>query len=460
MTSPLRYSSLSRQRKLVVEWVTLLLLPLILLPSVTVASHTSRPFQPPEPAPLTVPNESPQFRQLVAPFRYRATVVIPPSPLPTVYDIRLPTNYATPERYAPFIAAYLTSEERFLVTSPVFLTLLPEEPTSIMLTHTNPSFRYDGGKAWWLLDGNPESVFEAPAPRDPANPASLTIMVWFPSPITLSEFSVSLDRNTPLPSTVRVEAWDEEKQAWDSRLSAKMRSATVRFPMATSNRWRITFTHTQPLRIRELIFPQEPSPAHAPSIHARVLVPPSATSQPANTPLSLEVYFGAHRKPTSTLPVWKPLERQQQVRKITVGRPEPNPWFQPNDRDGDGVPDLRDNCPTVPNPDQEDRNANRIGDACEDPDADGVLSAKDNCPAVPNPSQQDVDGDGKGDACDGFDNRLLARLPWVEWGALGVVLGVLIVLTFLMLRQKAQLGLSDASSRESQPTPQNENGNE
>ena len=35
------------------------------------------------------------------------------------------------------------------------------------------------------------------------------------------------------------------------------------------------------------------------------------------------------------------------------------------DADGDGVADLVDNCPTVPNPGQEDTNHNEIGDACE-----------------------------------------------------------------------------------------------
>jgi len=41
------------------------------------------------------------------------------------------------------------------------------------------------------------------------------------------------------------------------------------------------------------------------------------------------------------------------------------------DSDGDGVSDNIDNCPTVPNASQEDRNANGIGDHCDDPDADG-----------------------------------------------------------------------------------------
>lgn len=38
-----------------------------------------------------------------------------------------------------------------------------------------------------------------------------------------------------------------------------------------------------------------------------------------------------------------------------------------NDRDNDGVPDDRDNCPDVPNPDQADADVDGVGDACQNP---------------------------------------------------------------------------------------------
>jgi hypothetical protein len=61
----------------------------------------------------------------------------------------------------------------------------------------------------------------------------------------------------------------------------------------------------------------------------------------------------------------------------------------PDDEDGDGVPDYRDNCPRVANPGQEDKDGDSVGDAC------------DNCPQVANSDQADADGDGIGDACEG-----------------------------------------------------------
>lgn len=103
------------------------------------------------------------------------------------------------------------------------------------------------------------------------------------------------------------------------------------------------------------------------------------------------------------------------------------------DFDGDGVANVDDNCPTVPNPDQADADADQLGDACDpcplgpesgidadgdgiddacdacprgpnhDEDGDGIFDACDDCPAVGDADQANADGDDLGDACD-LDN--------------------------------------------------------
>jgi hypothetical protein len=94
-----------------------------------------------------------------------------------------------------------------------------------------------------------------------------------------------------------------------------------------------------------------------------------------------------------------------------------------SDPDGDGVPNVSDNCPIIFNPDQANFNANAEilvnGDACSDADSsgsltipdqdkDGVSDFFDNCLWYPSPAlagevtPPDGNRDGIGDACERF----------------------------------------------------------
>ena len=59
------------------------------------------------------------------------------------------------------------------------------------------------------------------------------------------------------------------------------------------------------------------------------------------------------------------------------------------DEDFDGIPDEKDNCPEIPNPNQEDSDGDGVGDFC------------DQCPGVPDPMKKSYDGhhDGKDEKC-------------------------------------------------------------
>jgi hypothetical protein len=89
---------------------------------------------------------------------------------------------------------------------------------------------------------------------------------------------------------------------------------------------------------------------------------------------------------------------------------------KPGDLDHDFVSDNKDNCPTVPNLNQNDNDNDGIGDACDpDDDNDGVPDVSDDCPKNPDPTQADINHNNIGDACDPFVYLDSDHDGWFDW---------------------------------------------
>lgn len=287
---------------------------------------------------------------------------------------------------------------------------------------TDPKIKNPGS----MVDNDAETYSEFAVPENGSG--HVRIKLETPILFTSSAVTILLDNNVALPSSVEIRA---QVNGQDKIVVAKrkLEENTIRFPKTTSDSWTLSFTFEQPLRISELRLIQENGTQNNPRA-IRWLAQPTH---------SYQIYFDPDRRTNPSVGEAGDLADATDVKNIPGVVSKKNLKFIMADVDGDGVPDIHDNCVTISNPDQLDKNNNGKGDACDDFDKDGIVNSRDNCPNIPNVNQTDTDGDGIGDVCDSEESRITERHTWIPWvgiGFAGLVLITLLALTASSLRKE------------------------
>lgn len=275
-----------------------------------------------------------------------------------------------------------------------------------------------------LSDNNRSTYVQYDIPSEGLHKTTWTLR--YEKPVKSRTLQVVFDEYAILPKTVSFAATVNGEYRILIATKPMINSNAIVFPETTAQEWLLTFTYDQPLSIAELGLELSPESTVERYILQFLARPGSSyrlyTDPAINVPIQTEEYVSFS---LSGNPLTQPLPTRQ-----------PNPFFQPPDRDRDGILDQSDNCLSTMNADQKDINQNGIGDACEDFDGDGVMNNTDNCPEHPNRLQQDNDGDSIGDQCDPDESRLTERLSWLPW--LGIILGFGIVFGLLAVTVKKQ----------------------
>lgn len=330
--------------------------------------------------------------------------------VPTVVEIPFAADFIERFDFAVLDKTINSFEPHFFKQE----TLVNEVPVSVT---TNPN----AGSASRMIDKDTRTYADFPLPENAQGQVQITLTSA--NPITSSILTILLDNNVALPTSVEIRAFVDGQ----NRIvvaNRRMDQQTIRFPQTTSNRWQITFSYGQPLRISELRLNQD-NAAKSNTRAIRFL---------AQAGHSYRIYFDPDRSAKAPVGEAGNLVSAQDVLVIPAVSTQNNPNYLIADIDNDGVPDIRDNCVSISNPDQQDINNNGRGDVCDDFDQDGLINSKDNCPDNPNRDQRDTDSDGIGDICDKEESRITERYPWIPWVGIGFAAVVLIVLLVLTAR--------------------------
>jgi len=343
-------------------------------------------------------------------FRYVMTVSVPSIEVPTVVEV-------------PLTDRWFYSTQAIVVGSDgdVRVAQYTIDHSYTPLRPRTYSVDAPGLNTAAITDGNLNTFVAFPFSESITN--DVTLVAEFTEPVVTSELYVRLPRNVSLPDTVRVKGRSVSTGDDEVLLATtEMRGTHVTFPETRVSQLEVTFSFSQPLRLAELGVVTNRAER---TDSVRFLAQP-------DTPYTL--YLDPDRSFGSVPRGGINLSNEEGVVVVEAGVLARNSQYQEAESDGDGVPDVLDNCVSVPNPDQADVDRNGRGDACDDFDRDGVTTLQDNCPNTPNRDQRDTDRDGVGDACDEEESRLTEQHPWIPWVGLSVAVLVLVGLLFMTMR--------------------------
>lgn len=332
--------------------------------------------------------------------------------IPTVVEVTIPDlnfrdgRFAVYEETTKTFQPTLYGEEKTVLPVSVTSDVVPSVGTVSSLTHEGEGF------------------VEFPASQGDEKSA-VSFDFSFPKAITTSGIFVDLETYVALPQTVSVSTVDSLGNTKIVLKKTNIQSKTIFFPKTTSDHLRISFEHTQLLRIRNISFSGEEL-SKLEGKYFRFLARPGER---------YTLYFESDQSETSSTLERANLADNHDIKTILGLTVMKNPLYVPSDKDDDSIADIQDNCVNIPNQDQSDENQNGRGDVCDDYDKDGIVNSKDNCPNHPNVNQRDEDSDGKGDVCDGVESRITESRPYLPW--LAMALGMIVVsgLFFITLRR-------------------------
>lgn len=346
----------------------------------------------------------PDFSSTLGAYRYYKDIGSAQISVPTVLEVRFfdefieRLNFAVLDTTANSFEPYFLKEETFA--------------NEISLTASATPFN---ASVNGLHDGDTRTYADFPLPNNA--PGNVKITLSSQVAVVSSSLTALLDANVALPNLVEIRALvngqDKIVLAWQA-----MGGQTVRFPKTASSQWTINFTFSQPLRVSELVLHQD-DVAKTSTSAIRFL------AQPAH---SYKIYFDPDRQAAPPVGEAGNLKSARDILFIIAPSSQNNPFYVIADTDGDGAPDIYDNCVLIANSGQKDINSNKRGDVCDDFDQDGIINMKDNCPDKPNQNQLDTDGDGIGDPCDIEESRITERYAWIPWAGIGIAAVVLIAL--------------------------------